>query len=297
MSGPQDMPAAEVDLDATLVRALLAHQHPDLAGLALVEVAEGWDNVLYRLGDDLAVRLPRRAMGAALVANEQRWLGVLAPRLPLPVPVPVRVGRPGLGYPWSWSITRWFPGQPAAVTPPAEPAEAAVALGQFLAALHVAAPAEAPANPWRGVPLAERSAVTLDRIARLAGHLDAEAAEAAWRTALAAPPWPGPPVWLHGDLHPANLVVDAGRLTAVVDFGDITSGDPATDLSVAWMLLPPEHRAAFRRAAGPVDDDTWVRARGAALAHALACLAHSADNPMMAAVGRRTLDAVLADAG
>lgn len=295
MTGPGDMPAAEVELDATLVRDLLTEQHPDLAHLDLVEVAEGWDNVLFRLGDELALRLPRRAMGAALVAHEQRWLGVLAPRLPLPIPVPLRVGRPGLGYPWSWSITRWFPGRPAAVTPPGDLAEAAATLGRFLAALHVPAPPDAPANPYRGVPLAERSAVTLERIARLAGHLDAAATEAAWRSALTVPPWSGPPLWLHGDLHPANLVVDGGRLTAVVDFGDITAGDPATDLSVAWMLLPPAHRSAFRRAAGPVDDDTWARARGAALAHALACLASSADNPLMESVGRRTLDAVLAD--
>jgi aminoglycoside phosphotransferase (APT) family kinase protein len=112
------MPAAEVDVTAELVRQLLAEQHPDLAGLALGVLANGWDNMVCTVGADLLARLPRRAQAAELVAREQRWLPVLAPRLPLPIPAPVRVGRPAGGFPWSWSVVPFFPGQVAALAPP-----------------------------------------------------------------------------------------------------------------------------------------------------------------------------------
>ena len=140
-----------------LVRALLSEQHPDLAELPLVELAAGWDNLIYRLGDALTVRLPRRAVSAALVEHEQRWLPELAVGLPLPVPVPLRVGVPGCGYPWRWTIGPWLPGRPAELDPPEDLELAATGLGGFLAALHRPAPVDAPHNPYRGVPLAERS--------------------------------------------------------------------------------------------------------------------------------------------
>ncbi len=292
-------PAAEVDIDGALVRALLAEQHPDLAGLALVEVASGWDNVMFRLGDELAVRLPRRALAAPLVEDEQRWLPVLAPRLPLPTPVPVRIGRPGYGYPWSWSICPWLPGSPAALTPPNDPVAAALALGGFLSAMHQPAPADAPTNPYRGVPLTERAAAARQRIEQLGDLVDGPAVLAAWDELVGVAPWSGPAVWLHGDMHPMNILVDEGRVSGVIDFGDVCAGDPASDLSVAWMMLPPEARPSFRRAAAnasdPIDDDTWARSRASALAIALAILASSADNPAMHAIGARTLAAVLDD--
>jgi aminoglycoside phosphotransferase (APT) family kinase protein len=292
------MPAAEVSVSPELVRRLLAAQQPDLAHLPVRLVAHGWDNLMYRLGDELAVRLPRRAAAAGLIVNEQRWLPVVAPRLPLPVPAPVRAGRPALGYPWPWSVVPFLPGQLAAREPPADPADAAVSLAGFLAALHAPAPPDAPANPNRGIPLAERAAVVTENLSVLGGLVDRGAATRAWRAALAAPAWGGAPVWVHGDLHPANILVRRGRISGVIDFGDITAGDPATDLSVAWMLLPTGcHRAfrdAYHTAGGPADGDgIWARARGWALALALACLANSADNPLIAAMGRRTMDAVL----
>jgi aminoglycoside phosphotransferase (APT) family kinase protein len=292
------MPAAEVSVSPELVRRLLAAQQPDLAHLPVRLVAHGWDNLMYRLGDELAVRLPRRAAAAGLIVNEQRWLPVIAPRLPLPVPAPVRAGRPALGYPWPWSVVPFLPGQLAAREPPADPADAAASLGGFLAALHAPAPPDAPANPNRGIPLTERAAVVTDNLSVLGGLVDRGAVTRAWRAALAAPAWGGAPVWVHGDLHPANILVRRGRISGVIDFGDITAGDPATDLSAAWMLLPAGcHRAfrdAYHAAGGPADSDgIWARARGWALALALACLANSADNPLIAAMGRRTLDAVL----
>jgi aminoglycoside phosphotransferase (APT) family kinase protein len=287
---PKPMPAAEADVSPGLVRRLLADQHPDLAHLPVEVMANGWDNVLCRVGDGLVARLPRREVAVRFLVHEQRWLPVLAPRLPLPVPAPVRVGRPGSGYPWPWSIVAYLPGQVAARSPARD---AAVSLGRFLAALHTPAVPDAPANPVRGVPLAERAATTAENLDAVGDLVDRGAATAVWEAALAAPLWDEPPVWVHGDLHPANILVHEGRVSAVIDFGDITSGDPATDLSVAWMLLPAESRDTFRSVYGTADDDLWVRARGWALTLSLAFLAHSADNPLLARIGRRTIDAVL----
>jgi aminoglycoside phosphotransferase (APT) family kinase protein len=290
-----DMPAAEVDVSEVVVRALLAEQSPDLAHLELIELAYGWDNAIFRLGAERTVRLPRRALAAELVEHEQRWLPELAKSLPLPIPAPVRIGRPGAGYPWSWSVCPWLPGVIALREPPTDAFEAAKTLGAFLSALHHEAPIDAPPNPYRGVPLEKRDEVVRERARQLADLIDAPAVVARWTDLAATRPWDGPPLWLHGDLHPANVLVHNGRLSAVIDFGDITAGDPATDLAVAWMLFPVEARPTFRAAAGNVDDDTWTRARGWALSLALAYLANSANNPMFARLGERVLDAVLAD--
>ena len=289
-------PAAEVDVDVPLVRSLLRDQHPDLSGLSLEVVANGWDNVVLRLGDDLAVRVPRRQLAARLVEHEQRWLPDIAARVGsvVPVPAPVRTGRPALGYPWSWSIVPWLPGTPigarAAGVPVAE------ALAAFVGLLHVAAPAGAPANPFRAVPLASRSDAVL---ARLDGHDVHRAGELAalWRAAAAAPTHAGPPVWVHGDLHPFNLLVDSSsagvdHLSAVIDFGDVTAGDPAVDLATAWLTFDQPGRRAFR-ARVAASDATWQRARGwvVALASALA----TADEHAFRSVARRSINAVLDD--
>ncbi len=278
-----------------LVRALLADQRPDLADRPLRALASGWDNVSYRLGDDLVVRLPRRALAAPLVEHEQRWLPLVAPELPLAVPAPVHLGRPAAGYPWAWSVVPWLPGAPAALVPPADPVAAADALGGFVHALHGCPADGLPPNPYRGGPLAERDEALRSRVVALGDAVDAVAVLARWEAALAAPAWSGPPVFLHGDLHPANLLVDGGQVVAVLDFGDLTGGDPATDLAAGWMLFDPVPRERFRRAAGGPDDATWSRARGWALNHAVACLAASADDPVIASVGARTLAAVLDD--
>jgi aminoglycoside phosphotransferase (APT) family kinase protein len=231
--------------------------------------------------------------------NEQRWLPSVAWRLPLPVPVPVRTGRPGEGYPWPWSVVALLPGTPASDGPALDPVRAAADLGRFFGALHVAAPPDAPANPYRGVPLAERADNFAQNLAGVSGQVDLDAVLAAWNAVLAIPEWDGAPVWLHGDPHPANILVAEGRVSGVIDFGDITAGDPASDLSLAWMLLPASchdlFRAAYAEAGnGPVAEATWARGRGWALNLAIVFLAWSADNPRLRAVGRRTLSAVLA---
>ena len=295
-------PTAEVTIDTSVVRSLLQEQHPDLAHLPLIEVGEGWDNKLFRLGGDLAVRIPRRTASATLIEHEQRWLPRLAPRLPLPVPAPLRVGRPGSGFPWSWSVVRWFPGQSALLAPPpdvATTATTAVALGRFLRALHQPAPEDAPRNPWRGVPLSARAKTAQADLQQLGGLVDRGAVLGLWERVLSIPAWCGPPLWIHGDLHPGNLLVSGGRLSAVIDFGDLAAGDPATDLSVAWMLLPPSAHQTFftsaREEFDPLDDHTLMRARGWALALGLAYLANSRDDDAMRALGRATIDNVLND--
>lgn len=304
------MPAAEIDATADVVRRLLAAQHPDLAELPIAEPVNGWDNATFRLGDDLAVRLPRRTAAAALIVNEQRWLPALAPTLPVPVPTPVRVGTPGCGYPWSWTVVPYVAGRPLTGRSSGEPAAQypmlATELGAFFAALHRPGPPEAPRNPHRGVPLAEKSELTEARLHRLVDFLpdDLTASDSArlrhiWRQAAALPAWSGPPLWLHGDTHPLNLLGHRGHLAAVIDFGDITTGDPACDLGVAWALFGHDERNLFRRAAAndhnPIDDDTWARARAWAVTLSLAILANSSDNPTMHQIGRTTLVTVLED--
>ena len=285
----------EVEIDDALVRRLLAAQHPDLAGLPLQRAGHGWDNVLFRLGDDLAVRLPRRIEAAHLVEHEQRWLPLLAADLPLPTSRPERVGTPGLGYPWRWSVVPWFPGNAALETPPVDAGDAADALGGFLARLHRPAPPDAPPNPYRGVALSARPpmAVALERVAARGRELPAGTSREAlcdrWSEFVAVPAWPGPPQWLHGDMHPGNLIVDRGRLTGVVDWGDLCAGDPATDLAVGWLALPAPVRPRFRAAYGDVDDDTWARAEGWALGLAVAYLAGSPDGFGLIALAERLI--------
>jgi aminoglycoside phosphotransferase (APT) family kinase protein len=305
------LPPAEVDVSVDLARGLLAAQHPDLADRPLVVAAHGWDNVVLRLGDDLAVRLPRRAAAAELVRHEQAWLPRLAPRLPVPVPAPVRLGRPSDGsrrpaYPWAWSVVPWFAGRPAWAVPPGARQGLVAPLADLVAALHRPAPPDAPANPFRGVPLADRDAVVRERL-RGGAVPDADALLALWSRLVGTPAWQGPAVWLHGDLHPANLVATpadsaGGRasLAAVVDFGDITAGDPATDFATAWLTFDAPARAEFRRrvtAACGTDGATWDRALAWAVVLTAVLLRHSVDEaPHLRAIGEHARDQVLADA-
>ena len=244
------MTDSEIEITADLVHDLLQDQHPDLAGLAIREVEGGWDNQMWRLGDELAVRMPRTERAPDLQRKERRWLPVLAPRLPLPVPTPVRIGEPSARFPKPWTIMTWVPGEPLDHTSISRGDHAADTLAGFLRALHVEAPAEAPTSSDRGAHPKEvhgrLRALLAGRCPRRHGS-PSPSVRAVWDDAVAAPEWEGPPVWLHGDLHPANVVVSDGTLSGVIDFGDMFAGDPAWDLAAAWLLLPAGARLTVLR--------------------------------------------------
>jgi aminoglycoside phosphotransferase (APT) family kinase protein len=294
------MHADEVDTDVSLVGRLLAAQFPPWADLPIRPVpSAGTDNALYRLGDDMVVRLPRLLVAIGQVDKEHRWLPRLAPLLPLAIPVPLGQGAPGEGYPWHWSVYRWLAGENATIERLAAPRQAATELGQFIAALQRIDPTGGPPpgahNSFRGVPLEMRDPETRAAIATLHGTLDAGALTAAWEAALQAPAWRGPPVWIHGDLQSGNLLAQHGRLRAVIDFGCLGVGDPACDLQVAWNLLSAETRHVFR-AALAVDDATWARGRGWALSVGLVALPYyQSTNPVLAGISRRAIAQALAD--
>jgi aminoglycoside phosphotransferase (APT) family kinase protein len=290
-----EIPAAEVRIDAALVSRLLAEQCPHHSDSHVEAFAHGWDNDLFALGPDLLVRLPRRRAAAILIEHEIAFLPRLAPRLPFPVPVPVFAGRAGAGYPWRWTLVPRLPGHSAAEVPVGARAGAATGLAAFLIALHVPADTDAPLNPFRGVPLAARADGWLPRIRAVAG----DAALADWQRAAAVPAWTGPPLWLHGDPHPMNLLLGTdGRLTGVLDFGDLCAGDPASDLAVAWLAFDASARARFRaqcNLSGIYDAATWTRAWAWALGLA-AVFAQSSDNlPALAGIARHGLAETLAD--
>jgi aminoglycoside phosphotransferase (APT) family kinase protein len=295
------MHADEADIDAALVRRLLAAQFPHWAALPLQPVrSAGTDNALYRLGEERVVRLPRIHWAVEQVEKEQAWLPRLAPRLPLAIPVPLAKGAPGEGYPWDWSVYRWLEGENIAIERLADPRQAATDLAQFVAAMQrietTDGPPPGPHNSFRGVPLAVRDAPTCAAIASLHGLLDdLDSVTAAWEAALHAGAWSGAPVWIHGDLQAGNLLTAQGRLHAVIDFGCLGVGDPACDLMVAWNLLSAETRSVFRETL-QADDATWARGRGWALSVALIALPYyQTTNPALVAISRRAIAEVLAD--
>jgi aminoglycoside phosphotransferase (APT) family kinase protein len=295
------MHANEVETDAALVRRLLAAQLPRWADLPIERVEHsGTDNAIYRLGDAMAVRMPRREEARQQVHKEHDWLPRLAPRLPIAIPLPLAKGEPAEGYPWHWSVCRWLEGEAASDGPIADLERAATDLARFVAALQRVDAAGAPApgrhNFFRGLPLALRHARTLAAIEALHGVVDTDAVTAAWQAALRAPPWDGPPVWIHGDLKPANLLASGGRLSGVIDFGCLGAGDPACDAMVAWTFFDPASREVFR-AALQVDAASWARARGWALSTSLIALPYyQHTNPGIVAEAKRTIREVLADA-
>ncbi|MFJ6051643.1 aminoglycoside phosphotransferase family protein [Streptomyces sp. NPDC092307] len=269
------MTHTRTEVTAELVRDLLRDQHPDLADRPVRFGARGWDNQLWRLGEDLAVRLPWATPSAdALLRKEHAWLPGLAPGLPLPVPVPQRIGEPSERFPRPWIVTTWVPGEPADRAPVTHATDAADALAAFLTALHRPAPEGAPVgNHGRGGPLADHADAFVDGLADATdmGLIpDPDAVRAVWEDAVAAPVWAGPAIWLHGDLHPANVLTAGGTFCGVIDFGDLCAGDPACDLAAPWSLLPDGAVDRFHAAYRPVADAaTLRRARGWAAQRAL----------------------------
>jgi len=286
-------------ITSALAARLVAAQFPQWADLPVrpVELG-GWDNVTFRLGQHLSVRLPSGDVYAPQVDKEHQWLPELARRLPLPIPEPVARGVPGCGYPWSWSVYRWLDGGPAANACIADVSQFATDLADFLAALYRIDPAGGPPGGehscFRGGPVAVWDAETRQAISALGDEIDMGHAARVWETALAAA-WHGPPVWVHGDVSTANLLTDCGRLSAVIDFGCSAVGDPACDTVIAWTFLTGESRRIFRTRLS-LDDATWARGRGWALWKALIVLARVRDDdPADAAETRRIIAEILAD--
>jgi aminoglycoside phosphotransferase (APT) family kinase protein len=293
----------QVDTSVELVQRLLRDQQPQWADLPVTRVAEfGTDHHLYRLGEDLVARMAIIGWAADQAHSDATWLPRLAPHLPVELPVPLAVGQPGLGYPFPWTVAPWLPGAPPTGTPGSSADLEALAqdLAAFVRALHAVQPADGPpkTGTTRGTPLARLDEGVRRSLASSVGLRDmADDVLAVWEDAVSAPPYDGPPVWLHGDLMSGNLLVRGGRLTAVIDWGALGVGDPAPDLCPAWWLFDGETRATWRRATG-YDDDTWRRARGWIVAPAVGGVDYYAETfPGMAEVARRTLAGVIADLG
>jgi aminoglycoside phosphotransferase (APT) family kinase protein len=297
------MHADELTVDSGLVRSLLAAQFPHWSALDVEPVrSTGTVHALFRLGSELVVRLPRIASGVPSLEKEVEWLPRLAEHLPLAVPEPVAIGGPDDGYPWTWAVYRWLDGDIATADRIDDFEDAATRLATFVTALQQldtrGGPPPGPHNWNKGEPLVRRDAATRAAIGELAGDIDVAATSAAWEAALAAEASDRLRVWIHADLFETNLLARDGRLSAVLDFGCLAVGDPASDLTPAWTYLPAANRSTFRRLLAVNDDATWRRARGWALSWALVALSYyKRTNPAFAAIARRTIAAVVADRG
>jgi aminoglycoside phosphotransferase (APT) family kinase protein len=289
------------DITTDLVARLVASQFPAWADLPVRRVdVDGWDNASFRLGDTMSVRLPSAEDYVESIIKEHRWLPVLAGQLPLPIPVLLATGKPGCGFPRPWSVHQWIDGDPVRYGEPlADMAQFASDLADFLAVLYridaTGGPAPGEHNFFRGGPLTVYDGETQQALAALKGDIDTDLAAEVWRAALAAA-WDGPPVWFHGDAQPGNLLLEDGRLSAVLDFGTSGVGDPSCDTTIAWTFLSGESTDVFKDRL-PVDSATWVRGRGWAIWKAMIVLASALESgdQQDAAQTTHVIEKVLAD--
>ncbi len=283
-------PRAELKINADLVYSLLTQQHPDLIYLPIYLVDAGWDNVIFRLGDKFSVRLPRHQVAAKLIEHEQTWLPLRADRLPIPIPTPYRIGKPTQNYPWRWSVLPWLAGVTADQEEPH--ANQAKLFIRILRSLHLPAPLNAPKNAVRGVPLSQRAVSVEERLKRLENktNLITRKIRNIWHKALKAPV-DVRDKWLHGDLHPRNILVKNGAIAGIIDWGDITSGDIATDLASIWMLFSEQNiRQQAIAEYGNVSEATRLRSLGWAILFSVVLIDTGlVDNPRHKAIGERTL--------
>jgi aminoglycoside phosphotransferase (APT) family kinase protein len=289
------MHADEVRFDMPLVRRLIATQFPHWSHLGLEPIpSTGTDNAIYRLGGEMGVRLPRIHWAVPQIDKEWTWLARLEPCLPVAVPVPLAKGKPGSGYPYPWLVYPWLEGDDLQHGPVVDLCALAREIAAFVRALHEIAPGDGPPAGRRGGPLTPLDGLTRRAIEALDGRIDVDRALGVWRAAVAADPWRGPPVWVHGDLLGGNILARNGHLSGVIDWSAAGLGDPACDAMLAWSL-PPDARAAFRAALG-VDDATWARARGWTVEQAALFIPYYADTiPEGVAISERRLRLVIDD--
>ncbi len=287
------MHADEFEVDISLVQRLLAKQFPSWAKLPLKPVlSAGTDNALYRLGDEMVVRLPRIGWAVDTIEKECNWLPKLAAFLPFSIPAPLGKGVPTEDFPWPWAVYKWLEGHNPIVGHLSDPLLLTHDLVIFIQALQKVDLLHGPLSN-RGVPLEEKALETQQALQQLEGMIDVQTVTPIWEKALQAPQWSKPPVWIHGDLSPGNLLIQNDRLSAVIDFGIMGIGDPACDLIIAWNLLPAEMRNTFRQALA-VDDATWERGRGWALSNALIALPYYKNtNPVLANNARHVIQEVI----
>lgn len=288
------MHKGEIDIDATLVQRLISDQFPHLADRPITLVrSTGTVNAIYRLGDDLSVRLPRVGTWADGIENEWKWLPKLTPYISLKIPKPLAWGTPTEWYPYPWAIYDWIEGSPYQDELIHDERQAAHDLADFILELRQADMAGAPRGGRK--PLLELDAVTRSAIESSHGVIDTEAVLAAWTYSLESSPWDGKPVWIHGDLLRSNLLVRDGRLCAVIDFGGVGIGDSAADVIPAWAVFNKVGRETFRQALD-VDDNTWHRARGYALHQALLIIPYyPKTNPDFVTMAKRTVAEILTE--
>ncbi|MEH1167314.1 aminoglycoside phosphotransferase family protein [Micromonospora sp. CPCC 205539] len=297
------MHEGEIPVDEAVLRALLRAQCPQWADLPLSLAGGGTDNTMHRLGDDLLLRLPRTADKVRSLRKEQEWLPRLAPLLTRAIPEPVHAGTPIAEFPLPWSVYRWIDGQEPHSDTVQDWAAFGVDLAAFVRELHavdlMGATRTGALSWYRGGPLqpADEWVIPYLEDCRAAGDegIDFDALERLWRAALALPEPSGPQVWLHGDLRPTNVLVQGGKLHAVIDFGGLSVGFPDAEHAPVWDL-PAQARQAYWDALS-LDDLTWERARAWAVMVGLAGLSYYRHTyPAFVAQCRARLEAILADA-
>jgi aminoglycoside phosphotransferase (APT) family kinase protein len=292
--------STELQLNLSFVKNLISTQFPQWADLPIKRFnSSGTDNAIYRIGESMAVRLPSEESGSLQIKKENRWLPIIEKHLPVAVPTPLELGTPTEDYPWYWTVNKWIKGENAITGKIDDSYQLGLDLGQCITALQQIDPSDGPLpgrhNFRRGEPLAKRDDEVRKAIEKLHGDIDTNIATKAWEAALKAPLWGKSPVWIHGDLHAGNLLVDQGRLCAIIDFGGLGVGDPACDWLFAWNLLSVKTREKLREALS-VDDATWARGRGWALYVGLTALPdHRISNPVFAGIARRLIEEVLED--
>ncbi len=286
--------AEHLPVSVSLAKALVTSQFPKWSKLEICPIpSSGTDNTIFRLGENMCLRLPKTMHTEKNLKKEHAWLPKLTP-LSLQTPKPLAIGTPEKGYPCSWCIYSWIDGNTVVANYLSDDHRAAKDIGKFINSLQLVdtegGPKSGPHNNYRGVPLIDRNQLTREAIQKLNAEFETNALNNLWDAALDVPTWANAPVWLHGDIHSGNMLTQNGRLNAMIDFGLSGVGDPACDLMVGWTQFHPEARNTFHKFI-KADDDTWERGKGWALSWAVIALAHyNRSNSFLASMSRNTIN-------